>query len=59
MCSKDHSLCLYYRFFFSGIELHIKYIKKGKKEVQNEPVTRKPPYGGQNLEYRKKTHAHT
>jgi hypothetical protein len=47
------------QIFFSGIELHIKYIKKGKKEVQNEPVTRKPPYGGQNLEYRKKTHAHT
>jgi hypothetical protein len=44
-------------FLESAGELRIKYIKKGKKEVQNGPITRKPPYRGQNLEYRK-THTH-
>ena len=44
-------------FLESAGELRIKYIKKGKKEVQNGPITRNPPYRGQNLEYRK-THTH-
>jgi hypothetical protein len=53
-------VCITDFFLESAGELRIKYIKKGKKEVQNGPVTRKPPYGGQNLEYRKKhTHAHS
>lgn len=40
MCSKDHSLCLYYRFFFleSVGELRIKYIKKGKKRSKMDQL---------------------